>query len=289
MDRRQFSIAMAAFALARPTVTKAAAAPVVFTIYSMRTAWHPIPAIGDWPLDHVAVATSSGSQWGCFGRTQAEEASTAKPIVKASGDELWAREIAGKDGHAGIDFGVTGICHHCANRIALPANIDSRDAPGNEIATPIFGRYGLDRDALIRRIKDAALAVNREHPRRISERSVSEVISRIGGGLKDEWSIVRADIERIIRPVLGASYDSLKGDIEQVYLGLYYKREALHSAYSRGKIEKARFVDRMNSGFSSTLEDLKDVVGAAEFAKIVPVPVPYAAAYVFYKLPLGAR
>ncbi|UAL10106.1 hypothetical protein [Caulobacter segnis] len=261
------------------------AAATTLTVYSMKTAWHPIPDIGDWPLDHVAVTASSGTQWGCFGRTQAEEPANSKAIAQGAGDAMWAAEIAGPDGHSGIEFGVTGICHHCANRITAPANIDARRSPGNEIATPIFGRFGLGRPALVQRIKDAAKRVNAAHPRRISDAAVAAVVKRVSGGLKDEWEIVNEDFEQYLKPALKDEYETFKGDIEHVYLGLYHHREALFAAYSRGTIDKARFVARMNSGFTASLEDLKDVLGPERFGRIVPIPIKVAADYVFYQLP----
>lgn len=284
LSRRDLTLVLASATFAPVRASAAPSDKPVFTLYTMRTVWHPIPAIGDWPLDHVALTTSNGTQWECFGRTQAQEPS-AKAIAHAPGDELWAKAIAGPDGTAGIDFGVTGICHHCANRIALSADIDSRDAPGNEIATPIFGRYGLDRATLATRVKDAARLVNKEHPNRISEKRIAGVVARIGGGLKDEWATVRSDIEQFIKPALGSDYNLLKGDIEHVYLSFFHKREALYSAYLRKSIDRNRFIARMNSGFTMALEDLKDVVGNDRFGKIVPVPPKLAADYLFYQLP----
>lgn len=284
LTRRLFNATIASAAFVGIPTAEAAADKATFTLYAMKTAWHPIAAIGDWPLDHVALETSTGTDWGCFGRTRAEDPA-AQPIARGEGDELWAKAIAGPDGHAGIVFGVTGICHHCANRIALPADIDSRNAPGNEIATPIFGKYGLDTKTLIERVKDAARSVNDDYPKRIADELVTSVVERVGGGIEDERAIVRADLARLLTPVLKSDYPLLKNDIEDVYLSLYYKREALFSAFQRKSIDQATFINRMNVGFVSTLEDLKEVVGADRFRLIVPVPPKLAADYVFYQLP----
>lgn len=262
----------------------------VFSAYAMRTTWHPIPSIGDWPLDHTAVAVSNGDEYGCFGRKQSEEPDNARLVARGRGDFAWAKEIAGRDEiHAGIDYGVTGICNQCANRILLPANIDVRNAFGNEIATPIFGTYGLGQDALIKRVEDAAFAVNQQFPGRIPDETIHEVVARISGGLNGEWEILHADMERFLKPALGEQYDKYKTDIEDVYQSLYYKRVALYDAYSNGRIDKPRFIARMNQGFASALDDLHDVMGDDAFRKIVPVPPGVAADYVFYNLPAQYR
>lgn len=282
ISRRNFNFVLAGAAV--PLVTGARAAEpdkVGFIAYAMPTKWHPIAALGNWPLDHTAVSTTTGTQWGCFGRRQKDDPGAATVVATGMGDELWAIAIAGPDGHAGIDYAVTGVCDQCSNRILLPANIDVRYSPGNEIATLLCGHYGLGLPELITRIKDAAASVNKDHPGRISDAAVADVLARVGGGLDDEWLVLRGDIERIIKPVLGDRYDTLKTDIEDVYLSLYYKRVALAHAYEREMIDKANLVRKVNAAFVLSLDDLKDVIGAQSYAKIIPMPPQVAADYVF--------
>lgn len=105
----------------------------------MPTDWHPIPELGDWPLDHVFVSTHDGYSWGCFGRGLADDPE-ARVICKGRAEYEWVMEIAGSDASAGVQHTVTGVCQCCANRLLLPAGIDVQDAPGNEIVVPIFGK-----------------------------------------------------------------------------------------------------------------------------------------------------
>ena len=72
-------------------------------------------------------------------------------------------------------------------------------------------------------------------------------------------------------------------DIEDVYLSLYYKREALTHAWERGTIDKGTLVKKVLVAFSEALGDLRDVVGVQNYAKIVAVPPQDAADYVFYR------
>ena len=292
ISRRRFGLGLtgiAAAGIAGRALAEAAslgeplATDVTFTAYALPTQWHPIKALHNWPLDHTCVATSAGAEWGCFGRKYSEDPSVATAIASGPGDELWARAIAGPDGSAGIDYGVSGVCDQCSNRILLPAGITVKNSPGNEIATLLCGIYGLQIDAFVARVKDAALAVNRAHPGRIPEAKVEAAVATLGGGLKDELTLVRANNERLIKPVLGAQYVIVAPDIERVYLSFHYKREALSRAYERGTIDKATLVRKVTSGFAEALGDLRDVVGAPAYAKIVPVPPQDASDYVFYR------
>ena len=287
ISRRQVGLGLASIAATTALGATAARAAkpsdVTFTGYALPTQWHPIKQLRSWPLDHTCVTTSTGIQWGCFGRTYAEDPSVATAVATGPGDELWAKAIAGPQGYAGIDFGVTGVCDQTSNRILLPAGLTVKNSPGNEIATLLCGIYGLKLDAFVTLVKDAAAAVNREHPGRVTEEQVHAAVTALGGGLKDEWDLVRANNERLIKPALGADYAAVAPDIEQVYLSFYYKRTALTHAYERGNIDKTVLVRKVSIGFVEALNDLRDVVGAKNYAKILPVPAQDAADYVFYR------
>lgn len=285
MTRRRFAVAAAGATLA--PLGGAFATPatdVVFTAYALPTQWHPFKELHDWPLDHTCVSTSSGAEWGCFGRTYSQDPSVATAIASGPGDELWARAIAGPDGSAGIDYGVTGVCDQCSNRILLPAGLTVKNAPGDEIAMLLAGIYGLRLQAFAARVEDAAAAVNREHPGRISDAEVAAAVARLGGGLKDELALVHQNNARLIEPVLGrARYAAVAPDIERLYLAFHEQREALTHAYERGTIDKATLVATVRGAFIAALGDLRDVIGAENYAKIVPVPPQDASDYVFYR------
>ena len=145
ISRRTFNLALAATALPTAGALGAAIAEdgkVEFTAWVMPTAWHPVPALDHWLLDHTAVATSTGMEWGCFGRTYSDNPKGSSAVARGMGDEAWARAIAGPDGHAGINYGVTGVCDQCSNRILLPAGIDVRNSPRQR-----------DRDHVLRRLR----------------------------------------------------------------------------------------------------------------------------------------
>jgi hypothetical protein len=256
--------------------------------YTMRTAWHPIPEIGDWPLDHTAVGADDGTEWPCFGRSASQEPS-ATVVCEGFGEFLWANAIAGPDGHSGIEFGFTGICHHCSNRILIPARAHVGEAPGNEIATPLFGKYGLDVDKLVLRIKDAAFSANSTVANAVTDQQVTEAIELVTGGLTDEWEIVDRDIDVFIRSKLPDLSDDVYHTIREQYLSLYYRRVSLYRSLRLGRIAKDRYLAKMRGHFIQTLEDIQDLVGPIAFQQLLHVPIRLAAEYLFFEIPQRVR
>ena len=283
------SLASPARSSKRDASAAAASTDVDFVAYGFPYDWHPVPALGNWPLDHTSVVTSTGTQWGCFGRTYAADPRNATVVARGRGDELWAKAIAGADGSAGIENGVTGVCDQCANRILLPAGIDVRNSPGNEIAILFCGVYGFGMSALVRRIRDAAAAVNKDHPGRISDAQVAAAVTKVTGGMTEEWRIVRSNNDRILKPALGARYDEVQADLENVYLGFYYRRIALYHAFKKGNFDKRALVFKLRDAFSQSLSDLKDVMGEQSYARIVPVPPAHVPDYLDRKTNDEAR
>ena len=96
-------------------------------------------------LDHT-YAQADKQLYSCFGRSE-----DGSLICKGMGDSVAASIIAnGKidsngvnDGHAGIIYGLTGVCHQTANRILSPAKILVSSAAGYAISSAVYGDYGL--------------------------------------------------------------------------------------------------------------------------------------------------
>jgi hypothetical protein len=214
-----------------------------------------------YPLDHTAVVgVTASKQWGCFGRTAAEGGAENRMIEEAAGDELWAAEIAGPDGLAGLEQNVTGACQQCSNRILLPAGIDVNKARGNEIALPLFGKYGLGIPELVTRIKDGAHVVNRLHPNRISESQIESAVNSVSSNNTEEWRVVASYLEAMFKPQLGAAWPDCEADLSLVYLSLYNYREVLFRQYSKGRISKTDFVGRLQVALTGAVQLVGEIV-----------------------------
>lgn len=266
--------------------------------WTMRTAWHPIPDIGKWPLDHVAVSSSSGTEWGCWGRKRSEEnPQNVTEISTGEGEELWASAIGevelDEDGDprvpkiSGLKFGFTGICHHAAMRLLIPAAGDVQDSPGNEIATPLFGKFGLDVEDLVGRLERAAEAANKASRWAVPSWELRKAIKRVTGGLEDEWEIIDRDIDEFVRPKWPNLDAAVYKNIKDLYYSLYIRREALYQSYELKKINRVRYLEKMRLHFVQTLEDVNDLVGPLSFGRMFGKLSPeLAAEYVFFVSPI---
>ncbi|MDX8535186.1 hypothetical protein RFM41_29755 [Mesorhizobium sp. VK25A] len=250
--------------------------------WAMRTG--PGPGLPQsYPLDHTAVVgVTTSKQWGCFGRTAAEDGEEKRIIAEADGDELWATEIGGADGSAGIELDVTGACQQCSNRLLLPAGIDVNKAHGNEITTPLFGKYGFGIPALVTRIKDGAHAVNQNFPGRISDRAVAAAVKHVQVNNTEEWSVVEGYLESLFRPSLGPDWPACKADLSHVYYALYNYREALFSQYSKGHITKADFVTRLQGALSGAIQLVAEIVTPSKSNAAVAILPEVQAAFVLH-------
>lgn len=280
MDRRDFLVGGVALlgsgALAAPPRPQ----PGRLQAWAMRTAPGPgLPA--SYPLDHTAVVgVRTAMQWGCFGRTAAQGGDENRIIAEGDGDELWAEAIGGPDGHAGIDLDVTGACQQNSNRILIPAGIDVDLARGNEIATPLFGKYGFGIPALVTRIKDGARSVNQRFPGRISEKAVARAVRRVQVNDTEEWTVVEGYLEKLFRPALGAEWAACRTDLSRVYQALFYYREALFSQYSKGRITKQDFVARLQGSLTGSIQLVSEIVTPVKMVSST-IPPGVQAAFVF--------
>mgnify|MGYP003551332603 FL=1 len=171
---------------------------------------------------------------------------------------------------AGLILTVTGVCHHAAMRIAIPANGNVEDSPGNEIATPLFGRYGLGIKELELRIEKAAEKANEAAPGSVRKKDVRAAISRVNGGLQDEWEIVARDIDQYLKPDWPSLGKAIYTTVVDIYHSFYLRREALARSLALGKIDIERYQAKMRYQFVQALEDIRDLVGSQNFRNMMP-------------------
>lgn len=91
----------------------------------------------DSVLDHTYVTCAAGHCWPCWG-----DCLDGSILRTGQGSTARAEAIAGPDGGAGIDYGVTGLCMQTANRILWPAGVTVSDAMGYDLTSFVYGHYG---------------------------------------------------------------------------------------------------------------------------------------------------
>ena len=87
--------------------------------------------------DHTYVTSSDGYVWPCWGRS-----SGGRMISSGNGSSAQANCLSQTDSHAGIIYGVTGVCHQTANRILWPSRTTVSRASGYWASTLLYGVYG---------------------------------------------------------------------------------------------------------------------------------------------------
>lgn len=253
----------------------------IFRGHTISTTWHPIPELGNWPLDHVFVSTTDGMSWGCFGRGLSDEPN-ARVIAQAEGCLDWVTEIAGQitnNSVAGVTHQVNGICQNAANRLLLPAGIDVSDAPGNEIATSIFGKFGLGLSTFAQSVKDAAHRVNQRTPGLISEEMIARAVSKITHSKKEEIEILAEDLQDFLKINTKGLSNKVRAQLHDIYSELYLKRHATYAGFLNGKLSPDAYKASLRSNILKALENVKAVIGDAAFMTIFKLPPAVAAQY----------
>jgi len=90
-------------------------------------------------LDHTYVTCAGGYGWPCWG-----DCIGGTILRTGSGSSTEADCISKPNSHAGIEYGITGLCHQTANRILTPAGIMVDEAVGYGITEFIYGSHGTD-------------------------------------------------------------------------------------------------------------------------------------------------
>lgn len=89
--------------------------------------------------DHTYVGSAEGFKWRCW-----RKGKDGHLIVEATGDIRQAKCMAEDfKGHAGILYGLTGVCHQSANRILYSSRITVHMAKGYAASHLLFGTYGI--------------------------------------------------------------------------------------------------------------------------------------------------
>lgn len=104
---------------------------------------YAVEVFGCFPFaEHTYVTSSDGHfrfVWPCFGSSDG-----GHEICKSTGDFNKCNELAGKNSHAEIIYGITGLCHQAANRILIPAATTVENARFYLVSTGLYGTYGTD-------------------------------------------------------------------------------------------------------------------------------------------------
>jgi len=119
----------------RPEIRKA---PMAGVPLATLEAW-AVPLQAAPTFDHTYVTSSCGLRWRCWGRDNG-----GKLLNGRSGNSIVADCLSQPNSEAGIDYGITGVCHQTANRILYPAGqITVAGSGGFPLSVFVYGVYGI--------------------------------------------------------------------------------------------------------------------------------------------------
>ncbi len=87
--------------------------------------------------DHTYVTSSDGGVWPCWGRSAG-----GHKIASGIGSSKRANCLSQSSSHAGLIYGVTGVCHQTSNRILYPSRKLVNKAKGYWASVLLYGTYG---------------------------------------------------------------------------------------------------------------------------------------------------
>ena len=89
--------------------------------------------------EHTYVVSGHNHTWPCWGRSQG-----GKRICSGMGNTDQSDCLSQPNSQAGINYGITGVCHQTANRILYPGGQIVSGASGYRFSFFAWGAYGLD-------------------------------------------------------------------------------------------------------------------------------------------------
>jgi len=224
------------------------------------------------------VTAENGACWGCFGRELAD-APDARIIIRGTACFEWVDEIAGPPSEtlvAGLQYPFGGACQNAANRLLLPAGIDVSCAPGNEIATCLYGKYGLGVQEYTQLVKVAASRANSRTGGEVSDEMLQEAILRVTHDRDDEISILREDLREILKVKNVALSPQAAEQFIEAYSRLYARRQAIYEQYKSGKINGEGCISELKTNVAETVHDVESAIGKEMFLTMFSMPADVA-------------
>ena len=112
---------------------------------------HAIPTLGGL-ADHTYVTCLGGYAWPCWGRSAGGRAISSGPGSTAQADCF-----SQTNSHAGLIYGITGVCHQTANRILWPSQVTVRKAKLYWVSHLIYGTYGTSLSGWLKRLNNCSI------------------------------------------------------------------------------------------------------------------------------------
>jgi hypothetical protein len=235
--------------------------------------------------DHTYVK-SDHFTWPCWGRSEG-----GKSICQGNGDESIANCLSQENSHAGIVYGVTGVCHQTANRILYPANVTVSKAGGYSASTMVYGTYGTfgwenrKAECSVRFEASSAAGIksNLEYtPEHMYIQKVVDLYSEDKhlqteldyiNSMENANNLIKKELEYTLEFLLGSKLDSQSfNQIQKQQADLLKEKDKKINELYNSDISTEKYVKEINDLFGDALLNLQKNLGEELFEKIFDLP-----------------
>ena len=234
--------------------------------------------------DHTYVKSDNPAfSWPCWGRDLG-----GKEICQGNGNALIANCISQENSHAGIRYGITGVCHQTANRILYPAGVIVSGAGGYGASFLAYGTYGTNLSEWIGRLKkcgDADAKRLSESPEIDTPRASPEgaYLQKVIGiyskaertDEKFSISLLGKELQLMMEFRLGGTLDLEEaGPAIQHQADFLKTKHEMDQDFLDGKISIEKYVQDANENIGDFMRQLAEVLGKDQFNKVFGLAPP---------------
>lgn len=243
--------------------------------------------------DHTYVTSSDGGIWPCWGRS-----SGGRLICSGFGSSKKADCLSKKSSHAGLIYGVSGVCHQTANRILYPAKKIVSKAHGYWASVAMYGTYGTSsipsaiewkiRKKHCKKVKGDLNTKFSENKSEICENSIQEseinlYINKVNDLYIEEVSdqvlsksekidFLGQELELMADYKLGATKDSDKiNSLRKLQANLLSEKEILDDTLSNNEIDINEYAEKINKLMFNFLKESESQLGKEAHIKLFEI------------------
>lgn len=234
-------------------------------------------------IDHTYVTSSTGEVWNCWGRS-----SGGQVICSGEADSRQADCLAQKNSHAGLLYGLTGVCHQTANRILYPAHCIVSGATNYWLTAFIYGTYGLSVVKFQARIKNCLGEQESQLPRldstngqlsneaaylqRINKLHTNALIKyRQTGSTKEQmvFHLLQNELKLTITYRLGST-DSPKvaNSLVKHQAELLREKNFYDRALMAKRLDPLHYADKVNTIINTAFKNINKSLGETSYQKM---------------------
>jgi hypothetical protein len=230
-----------------------------------------MPALNWRGGDHTYAKSNCGLRWGCFGRDTG-----GTEIVRGMGSSTIADCLSQPQSHAGIFYGITGVCHQAANRILDPAGIKVIGCGGYATSVLAYGEYGIGRwlgrlqcyvnpqiltagGQICRRIRNLSSSLDINHS--VVSNYVFAQGAQRGGEVLDFSAIAEATLGHPLEERARAQLQVIQAELRGAQFELIRRLQC-------GEITPDQYLGNFNNVLRSAMEKCRDLLGDKLFRDI---------------------